>query len=581
MFSAFTIRSFPNHPFFNRALCCIAVLSFALSGCDGDSSGSSNGTGPVGSEPPFESASGFAQKGPFQQGATATIRPLDDDGEPAGDGVSTSVGGWGEYQFDNIDWSGPSLVEVEGFYFDESEGNYSGESISLSTVVAVDAEGNGFLGNINLVSHLLGQGIRQLMAESDDPFEDHVETALRQIRGELGLILDPRKHNLFNEGDDALHQHESGVLATLSIGASFNDDLNGLIALFNNAWENGRLTDQFLDEGWQVLNDTVAEATLSEEFDQGRQWLRDNFGDADISQQLSSVGGVTRINVCQSTTTTELVPRLCMGQPQSSSLMPGDSAVFWFRAPFDGAFRFRTRGELSVSDTIVRLAGFINDDGEIVTPQETKTRQNNGTVSTHILEEGDRVYIEVEAWSGAGFDEPEEVTLSAHRQNEGSERRPAWIFPEHAVNPYRVGDEMQHFVGSQHNSEGQNANNRSYYRFIARGFSTLRYYEHACGWEALNGHTFMSLYRTSDVATAFDGDTRVASVNMQEHYDDTGDCYVDFEVTPNAHYFVRVASTGFLQNQFQNGSMYSRPDATGSPTFSNAGRSVHFRGLSD
>ncbi|MCH8553293.1 MAG: hypothetical protein LAT62_15245 [Natronospirillum sp.] len=508
------------------------------------------------------------------------MQPLDEQGDPDGDGVTADVGSWGEFEFEDVDWSGPSLVTVEGFHFDESAGNYSGDPISLTTVVEVNGDGNGFLGNVNLLSHLMGQGIRQRMADSDQSLSDHAEAVLGELRDELGLILDPRTLNMFEQDDDALLQHESGVLAELSIAASFHDDLDELLSQFNEAWDDGELTDEFMEQGWDALEDTILQVSDSEDFEQARQRLRDNFNDAEISTQLSSVGGATQVNLCQPTTTTEPVPRVCKGHPQTTSLMPGDSAVYWFRAPYDGAFRFRTTGELSVHDTVVRLARSVDDEGDIGTPRETKTHHDTNTVSTHILEQGDRVYIEVQAFSGANFSDPQEVTLSTHRQNEGSARRPAWIFPQHAPNPYALNEDMQHFVGSQHRSEGDNANNQSFYRFVAWGFSTLRYYEYACGFESLNGHTIVSLYRSNTAAAAFNSDNLVESVDMADHNDEAGNCEVDLDVSPDSQYFVKVESTGTLDAGF-GGDMYTRPDATGSPTFSNAGRTVHFKGISD
>jgi len=470
---------------------------------DVDDGGSDDGG--LSGEPPFATASGFAQKGPFRAGGSVIIAELDEDGEESGETLETDLGEWGEFSFNDIPWTGPSIIRVSGDWFHELEGNFSGEAVELKAMVNIADSDDAapFLGNVNLLSHLQASGIlSQWRSDSVDDYETALERVNATLQQELGQIADPRQLNLFEHGDDPLVQHGSGLMTAYSIAAA-ELDVSDLVDTFNNAWDGNALKQDALEQ-WEAIENQALTLIEEGDFEAALQQLVDNYNGVALADTLD-VGGrnaMTLVNACQPTTTTEPVPRLCMNHPQSMDLREGESQMYWFRAPYDGAFRFRARGELSVHDTIVRLWGSIDEDGEgISNPREVKTIHDTNMVSSHILEEGDRVYIEVEAYADDG--DPMEVTLSAHRQNEGSERRPAWIFPLHAGNPYANNNDMQHFVGSQHRSEGENANNQSYYRFISWGFSTLRYYEHACGWVDLNGTTTVSLYRSNTVSGAF------------------------------------------------------------------------------
>lgn len=576
-----------------RIIALIAALAF-LGGCLADSvatdpeSGNGPGNGSdqdedengISGSPPFDDASGFAQKGPFRAGSLAILTALDEDGERTGEEIETTVGEWGEFDFGEVNWNGPAIITVSGEWFDESSGNFSSEVIELKAVVEIpdSAEDDDFLGNVNLFSHLQAIGaLQEWRSGNAEDLDDALDGVAGELRNELDLIGDPRHLNLFEHADDPLIRHESGILMSYSIGAAHMPDASAFIDAFDNAWDNGALSDDFLAHWDDMVAQTVS-VIEDGAFDAAIQHLKDNYNGVETADTLLTGGGTAIINACQPTTTTEPAPRLCLGQPQTMTLSQGESKMFWFRAPYDGAFRFRTTGDLSVHDTIVRLWGSIDDDGEGVSnPRETKGIHDTNTISSRILDEGDRVYIEVEAYDDDGS--PMEVTLSAGRQNEGSEANPAWIFPAHSVNPYLTTENMQHFVGSQHSSEGDRANHQSFYRFLSSGFSTLRYYEFACGWTNINGYTTVQLFRSNTVSGAFDSSNLVESVNMEDHYDDTGDCEVDLEVSDNALYFIRVYSDGMIDSQYQSGSMYTRPNATGSPVFNNAGRTIHFRGM--
>lgn len=527
-------------------------------------------------EIPFDEASGFAQKGPFRSGGTATLTALDDDGDTTDDSVSTTIGEWGEYEFDEIEFSGPALIEVEGEYFDEASGNYSPDSIKLSTVVEIpeEDEEEEFLGNVNLISHLMGQELRERMeGEDNGDLDEHISEITDELRRELEFRGDPRRLNLFEHEQDPLLEHESGIMTRYSIAATHVEDIDGLLEDFETAWDNGGLSDDFLDR-WSDLGESIEELALEGDLAEGYERLAANYPGAEGAEPSNAGGSHAIVGGCQPTSTTEPVPRLCLNQQQTELLGDRDTAMFWFRAPEDGAYRFVHGGD----DTfrVTRIWGAIDDDGEPISsnPLEKRGEDFNRNVSTHILDQGEKVYVEIEGRSEDTGGTRLEHTIEPRRQNEGSADDPAWIFPRHAPNPYDINEYHEHFVGSQDRQlEGERANSQSFYRFISMNErSTLRYYENGCGAPNLNGYTEVELYRSNTIAGAFDGDPDDFGRPKDEE-----DCYVDLDVSSGALYFLRVTVHGDVSI---NGPLYARPDATGSSTIA-PGRNIHFRETAD
>ena len=584
------LESIPTRVTATPVIATLGLAAFLLAGCladdfdePPDGFGDDSGDAAI----PFDDASGFAQKGPFRQGATATLTPLDADGATDGEGITTDIGRWGEYDFGEVDFSGPALLEVEGEYFDEAAGNYSSDSIRLSTVVEIpereenDDEENSsdpFLGNVNLISHLMGVELRERMdAEDEGGLEPHIEDITDELRRELDFRGDPRRLNLFEHDQDPLLEHESGLMTYYAIAATHFEDLDALLDDFDNAWDGGSLGNDFLDR-WQDLRDEVESLVASGDMAQGYDHLMANYSGAEGARPANAGGSHAIVGGCQPTTTTEPVPRLCLNEQRTEMLGDGDTAMFWFRAPQDGAYRFVHRGADPVR--VTRIWGAVDEDGEPISsdPLEKRGEDFTWNVSTHILSEGDTVYVEIEGRSEDDGDRIEH-SIEPRRQNEGSRDDPAWIFPRSAPDPYDINERHEHFVGSQYlPEEGEQANSQSFYRFISmREPSKLRFYEYACGLDDINGYTEVELYRSNTIAGAFDGDPDEFGRPIDAH-DEDGNCYVDLDVSSGALYFLRVTSHGELAGSWNSftGDMHSRPHATGSSPLAPA-RNIHFR----
>lgn len=169
-----------------------AVL--AVGGCGG---GGSGGAGPEG-KTPIDFNNSYAQKEPFQLDASVSAWPLGADGAAAGGGVVGRTGKDGAIELNSpLPWSGPTLVEVEGRFFDETTGQFSSDSIRLQGIL--QAADGVLSGNVNLFTHLLAARIRFLMAHEEYAldFEEALEHALTEdLSYWLGSDTNPARLNI-------------------------------------------------------------------------------------------------------------------------------------------------------------------------------------------------------------------------------------------------------------------------------------------------------------------------------------------------------------------------------------------------
>jgi hypothetical protein len=120
-----------------------------------------------------------AQKGPFLDGSTVIIHELDSAGRIVrSKDVSKQFENLGRFRL-NVPWSGPTLVEISGPFYDEFQGRSSAEQTTLRSVVDVKNGGKG-VGNVNVITDLATARVLYYLQRGEP-----VETAMRVARQEL------------------------------------------------------------------------------------------------------------------------------------------------------------------------------------------------------------------------------------------------------------------------------------------------------------------------------------------------------------------------------------------------------------
>ena len=179
-------------------LCLVAVL--AACGGDSSSSGGTTAAGPGAEQPGPEqptpegggALSGAAQKGPFQAGATARLQRLVNgavDSDAAA--LETTVDERGRYAFPETGFFGPALLTVSGFWFDEAEGRFSGEPVTLSAVVLLEEGEQAADANVNVLTDLISERLMAELAEHNDDYAAALASLMPDYRELTGLRRPP------------------------------------------------------------------------------------------------------------------------------------------------------------------------------------------------------------------------------------------------------------------------------------------------------------------------------------------------------------------------------------------------------
>ena len=84
--------------------------------------------------------------------------------------LETTVDERGRYAFPETGFVGPALLTVSGFWFDEAEGQFSGEPVTLSAVVFLEEGEQAADANVNVLTDLISERLMAELAEHNDDY---------------------------------------------------------------------------------------------------------------------------------------------------------------------------------------------------------------------------------------------------------------------------------------------------------------------------------------------------------------------------------------------------------------------------
>tara|TARA_R110000851_G_scaffold188361_1_gene338407 strand:+ start:5197 stop:6906 length:1710 start_codon:yes stop_codon:yes gene_type:complete len=475
-------------------LCLVAVLA----ACGGDSSSSGGGTtaaGP-GAEQPEQpgpgtpegggALSGAAQKGPFQAGATARLQRLVNgavDSDAAA--LETTVDERGRYAFPETGFFGPALLTVSGFWFDEAEGRFSGEPVTLSAVVLLEEGEQAADTNVNVLTDLISERLMAELAEHNDDYAAALASLMPDYRELTGLRRPPGQLDMlagFIPGETlevGLYQ-EVRVLPLLSAAVAENG-LPALAAARAGFARNGA-DDEDAVAFWDaiktgydtLLADYPDEEALVAAIQQNlsaQYPLNDGEGFPPASLgALSEALGFAPACSQGPDGGEEGYRRVCVDAgPQTTSLASGaaNARDFYLEAPYGGSFTVRlSHGDQDPdTDTIFqyRRAG---SSGPGTLLEECSTR-HACTVASMSLRKGERVYLRAIANSGS----ERSVSVEAIPLSDGHWLEPVIIEPFLVPHQGRVGSRDGSLAPSDYAAE--TANSHAHY-FLYLGNTTGR-----------------------------------------------------------------------------------------------------------
>lgn len=200
----------------------------------------------------IDKITGFAQKGPFNNGTSVLIFELNSDFVQTGKNITSSIeNNQGLYEIDNIKFiSQYVILNVGGFYFNEISGENSSAQLTLYAISDL-LDKNSL--NINILSHLEKTRVEYLISEGKS-FQEAKNQTLQEI---LEIFEIDKPDNIESELLDISQEGEGNaiLLAISSIFQGYRStaELSLLLANFCTDIK----TDGLLDDS-SIKNDLIS-----------------------------------------------------------------------------------------------------------------------------------------------------------------------------------------------------------------------------------------------------------------------------------------------------------------------------------
>ncbi|MDZ7662744.1 hypothetical protein [Thiohalophilus sp.] len=478
----------------------LIALSVSLTACGGSSGSGDTDSGEV-------TQSGFtgaAQKGPFRSGGEATATVLNADGSPGGDSASGEIGDSGAYSIDSaaVDWSGPTLLQLAGTYFDETAGNFS--SVSRELDAAINITGDDLQANVNLFTHFAAARIRQLMADGET-FADAVTQAHDELQTLTGIGADPRELNLL-ESEAALEEDSANLLlfsAALLTAGLDQTDIDAIAADFA---DNG-LVDGSVDGSGQSAFAQIQQAAENNAnlLDDARTALQDMYGGEPPQGDNSGMGWL--LDACTAARLNE--PRVVCEDEAFYGNDRDDSGEFVTFIPREaGHYTVELFGDPNATDANVgQCSWVVYKDADTSSTEMGDSYHSNGwcgveDVTTFRLGGGREYYIRPLVSQDDDTGPDARFKLSVIRVAEGK------ALASSAV-AIPVGDTYDAVVGKLINTSDE-----SYYRFeVGQGDYTIGAGGYPCG----DGELRLDLYEdafSTKIEKAWEADVCYQSMDV-------------------------------------------------------------------
>ena len=193
-------------------------------------------------------AGGAIQKGPFVQGSSITIQPLNKNLKPIGQMYTTqTTNDAGQFEMDGINSKYVEII-ANGFYFDEVAGSVSNAPLTLRSIADLNEESNT---NVNLITTLVYSRIKTL---ADGKMS--IKEAEKQAERELYLALGIPEEFHPSRSSGSLNIAENGegndLLIAISVVLQYGrnvGELSELIAKLSSDLANdGEISNKLLQE---------------------------------------------------------------------------------------------------------------------------------------------------------------------------------------------------------------------------------------------------------------------------------------------------------------------------------------------
>jgi len=195
---------------------------------------------------------GYVQKGPYINGSSVSITPLDKQLDQTGNVFSTQIiDNSGNFERKNVEFASNFIeLKADGYYFNEVKGEISNGSLTLYALADI-TDINSV--NVNILTHLERQRIFYLIQEKGSSFSEAKEQARGEVLNIFGFEL---PEDIVSESLDLT---EDALLLAVSVivqGQLSTGDMSELLAnISSDIRPDGRLDSPLL--GSQLMNNVA------------------------------------------------------------------------------------------------------------------------------------------------------------------------------------------------------------------------------------------------------------------------------------------------------------------------------------
>lgn len=205
------------------------------------------------------SINGNIQKGPFIQGSSITIQPLNSNLKPIGQMFTTQTANdAGLFELDGVNSKFADIIAT-GYYFDEVVGKISSSMLTLRSIADLE---DGAATNVNILTTLTYNRIKSLVTNDGKDVTEAQNQAEKELYTALGIPADLQPNvscgamNIANNGEG------DGLLLALS-------------AILQDGRSVGELTEYISKFAYDLADDGQVSETLVEKFNlDGRHLFR-------------------------------------------------------------------------------------------------------------------------------------------------------------------------------------------------------------------------------------------------------------------------------------------------------------------
>ncbi|MFK2821802.1 Ig-like domain-containing protein [Arcobacter sp. YIC-80] len=219
---------------------------------------------------------GYAQKGPFKKGSNVKAFKLV-NGEKSTTFIETKVDdNKGTYNLD-IPWVGPTLIEISGEYFNETDGTYIQNGF-LTSIINIK-ENQKQNSNVNILTHLASKNIMKELKNNSSSIDEVIKTSDKKVANLFNLDLHEKNLkdlDLTNNKDEEIKKANAQLLKISAAILSTSNPKETLEKITEDFEEDGEINNA-VDE-FNELKQKEAQINL----DEISSTMKNNLGLEDI-----------------------------------------------------------------------------------------------------------------------------------------------------------------------------------------------------------------------------------------------------------------------------------------------------------